>query len=379
MNFTLNEEQKMLQQTIREFAESEIKPLAAESDHSGKFPTETVKKLSELGFMGIPFPEKYGGAGLDYVSYAIAVEEISVACASTGVIVSAHTSLCCDPIYSSGTEEQKLKFLAPLAKGVKIGCLGLTEPSAGSDAANIKTSAVADGNNWIINGSKLFITNGAQADIAVITAMTDKTQGHKGISTFIVEKGTPGFKVGKVEEKLGIKASSTSELIFEDCRIPKENLLGPLGGGFKIALQTLDGGRIGIAAQAVGIARAALEASIKYSKERTQFNQPISSFQAIQWMLADMATQIDAARLLTLRAACLKDAKERFSQQSAMAKLFASETATDAAHKAIQIYGGYGYTKDYPVERFYRDARITEIYEGTSEIQRLVIASNLLR
>lgn len=379
MNFTLTEEQKMLQQTIREFAESEIKPLAAESDHSGKFPIETIKKLSELGFMGIPFPEKYGGAGLDYLSYAIAIEEISTACASTGVIVSAHTSLCCDPIYSSGTEEQKQKFLTPLAKGIKIGCLGLTEPSAGSDAANIKTHAIADGNNWIINGSKLFITNGAQADIAVITAITDKTQGHKGISTFIVEKGTPGFKVGKVEEKLGIKASSTSELIFEDCRIPKENLLGPLGNGFKIALQTLDGGRIGIAAQAVGIARAALEASIKYSKERTQFSQPISNFQAIQWMLADMATQIDAARLLTLRAASLKDAKERFSQQSAMAKLFASEVATDAAHKAIQIYGGYGYTKDYPVERFYRDARITEIYEGTSEIQRLVIASNLLR
>lgn len=379
MDFRLTEEQKMLQQTIKEFAESEIKPLAAESDHSGKFPIETVKKLGELGFMGIPFPEKYGGAGLDYLSYAIAVEEISVACASTGVIVSAHTSLCCDPIYSAGTEEQKQKFLTPLAKGVKIGCLGLTEPSAGSDAANIKTTAVLDGNNWIINGTKLFITNGTQADIAVITAFTDKAQGHKGISAFIVEKGAPGFKVGKVEEKLGIKASSTTELIFEDCRIPKENLLGVLGGGFKIALQTLDGGRIGIAAQAVGIARAALESSIKYSKERTQFNQPISNFQAIQWMLADMATRTDAARLLTLRAASLKDAKERFSPQSAMAKLYASEAATYAAHKAIQIYGGYGYTKDYPVERFYRDARITEIYEGTSEIQRLVIASNLLK
>ena len=379
MDFRLTEEQKMLQQTARKFAENEIKPLAAESDHSGKFPIETVKKLSELGFMGIPFPEKYGGAGLDYVSYAIAVEEISVACASTGVILSAHTSLCCDPIYAAGAEEQKHKFLAPLAKGAKIGCLGLTESSAGSDAANIKTNAVPDGNNWVINGTKLFITNAAEADIAVITANTDKAQGHKGISTFIVEKGTPGFKVGKLEEKLGIKASSTAELIFEDCRIPKENLLGALGGGFKIALQTLDGGRIGIAAQAVGIARAALEASIKYSKERTQFNQPISNFQAIQWMLADMATRIDAARLLTMRAAHLKDSKEPFSQQSAMAKLFASEVATDAAHKAIQIYGGYGYTKDYPVERFYRDARITEIYEGTSEIQRLVIATNLLR
>ncbi|MFH0887842.1 MAG: acyl-CoA dehydrogenase [Planctomycetota bacterium] len=379
MDFRLTEEQKMVQQTIKEFAESELKPIAAESDHSGCFPSEIIKRLAELGFMGIPFPEKYGGAGLDYISYVIAIEEISVACASTGVIVSAHTSLCCDPIYSAGTEEQKQKFLVPLASGKKIGCLGLTESSAGSDAANLKTTAQPDGDYWIINGSKLFITNGAQADIAVITAITDKSQGNRGISAFIVEKGTPGFKVGKVEEKLGIKASSTSELIFEDCRIPKDNLLGSLGGGFKIALQTLDGGRIGIAAQAVGIARGALEASIKYSKERIQFNQSISNFQAIQWMISDMATGIDAARLLALRAAYLKVNKERYTTQAAMAKLFASEMATDVTHKAIQIYGGYGYTKDYPVERFYRDARITEIYEGTSEIQRLVIAANLLK
>jgi butyryl-CoA dehydrogenase len=335
--------------------------------------------LAELGFMGIPFPEKHGGAGLDYISYVIVIEEISAACASTGVIVSAHTSLCCDPIYFAGTEEQKQKFLVPLARGEKIGCLGLTESSAGSDASNIKTTAQLDGNHWIINGSKLFITNAAQADIAVITAFTDKSQGNRGISTFIVEKGTSGFKVGKIEEKLGIKASSTAELIFEDCRIPKENLLGAPGGGFKIALQTLDGGRIGIAAQAVGIARGALEASIKYSKERIQFNQSISNFQAIQWMISDMATGIDAARLLALRAAYLKVNNERYTTQAAMAKLFASEMATDVTHKAIQIYGGYGYTRDYPVERFYRDARITEIYEGTSEIQRLVIAASLLK
>lgn len=379
MDFRLSEEQKMLQETIRDFAENELRPVAAEFDHTAQFPTEIVKKLAELGFMGIPFPEKYGGAGLDYISYAIAIEEISVACAATGVIVSAHTSLCCDPIYFAGTEEQKQKFLTPLASGRKIGCLGLTESSAGSDAANIKTTAQLDGNEWVINGAKLFITNAAQAEIAVITAITDKSLGHKGISAFIVEKGAPGFKVGKIEDKLGIKASSTAELIFEDCRIPKENLLGPLGGGFKIALQTLDGGRIGIAAQAVGIARASLEVSTKYAKERVQFGKPISDLQAIQWMLADMATQVDAARLLTWRAAAMKASNERYSQQSAMAKLFASEVATDAAHKAIQIHGGYGYTKDYPVERYYRDARITEIYEGTSEIQRLVIAANLLK
>jgi butyryl-CoA dehydrogenase len=379
MDFRLSEEQQLLKQTSREFAEKELKPIAGELDHSAKFPTEIIKKLAELGFMGIPFPEKYGGAGLDYLSYAIVIEEISAVCASTGVIVSAHTSLCCDPIYFAGTEEQKQEFLVPLAKGEKIGCLGLTESSAGSDAANIKTTAILDGNHWLINGSKLFITNGAQADISVITALTDKSKGHRGISCFILEKGASGFRVGKIEDKLGIKASSTTELIFEDCRIPKENLLGQLGDGFKIAMQTLDGGRIGIAAQAVGIARASLEASIKYSKERLQFNQPIANFQAIQWMLSDMATQIDAARLLTLRAASLKDKGERVTQQSAMAKLFASEIATKAAHKAIQIHGGYGYTKDYPIERYYRDARITEIYEGTSEIQRIVIATNLLK
>ncbi|MFA5793788.1 MAG: acyl-CoA dehydrogenase [Candidatus Brocadiia bacterium] len=379
MDLRLKEEQLMVQKVAREFAENEVKPIAAELDRTHRFPAELIKRLAELGFMGIPFPEQYGGAGMDYLTYSLVIEELAVACASTAVIVSAHTSLCCDPIYNNGTEDQKMRFLKPLASGQKIGCLGMTEPSAGSDAANIKTNAVKDGQNWVINGTKNFITNGGQADIAVITAMTDRSQGHKGISAFVVEKGTPGFKVGKQEEKLGINASSTTELVFEDCRIPEANLLGQLGQGFRIALQTLDGGRIGIASQALGIARAALEASIKYAKERKQFNQPLAGFQAIQWMLADMATNLDAARLLTHRAATLKDAKQRYSNEAAMAKLFASETATMVTHKGIQIHGGYGYTKDYPMERFYRDARITEIYEGTSEIQRLVISSNLVK
>jgi len=379
MHFYLTEEQQMVQQVAHDFAENEVKPLAAELDQTARFPTELIKRMAELGFMGVAIPQEYGGAGMDHVSYAVVVEEISRACASTGVIMSAHSSLACDPIYHHGTEEQKKKFLTPLASGKKIGCLGLTEAGAGTDVSGIKTTAVEDGNNWLINGAKLFITNGAQAEISVILALTDKGQGSKSFSAFIVEKDTPGFKVGKIEKKLGINASSTTELIFEDCRIPKANLLGERGQGFKIAMQTLDGGRIGIAAQAVGIARAALEASTKYAKERVQFGQPIAKLQAIQWMLADMATEIDAARLLTLRAAFLKDKKVRYSAEAAMAKLFASETAHRAAHKGIQIHGGYGYTKDYPMERFYRDSRITEIYEGTSEVQRLVIAANLLK
>ncbi len=379
MHFNLTDEQQMVQQVAREFAEKEIKPLAAELDKTGRFPTELIQRMSELGFLGIAMPEEYGGAGMDYFTYALVVEEISRACASTGVIVSAHSSLVCDPIYANGTEEQKKKFLMPLASGKKIGCLSLTESGAGSDVSSIKTTALLEGNEWIINGSKLFATNGAQADITIVVAVTDKSKGHRGQSAFIVEKGTPGFSIGKIEEKLGIHATSTAELVFEDCRIPKENLLGELGQGFKIGMGTLDGGRIGIAAQAVGIARAALEDSIKYAKERVQFGQFIASFQAIQWMLADMATQIDAARLLTHRAAFLKDKGERYTMPAAMAKLFASEVATRVTHKGIQIHGGYGYTKDYPLERYYRDARITEIYEGTSEIQRLVIARNLLK
>lgn len=379
MHFHLTDEQQMVQQVAREFAENEIKPVAAELDQTGKFPASLIKRISELGFMGVAFPQEYGGAGMDYVSYAVVVEEISRACASTGVIISAHSSLACDPIYKNGTEEQKKKFLAPMAAGQKIGCLGLTEAGAGSDVSSLKTTAVARADGWVLNGTKLFITNGAQADVAVIIAVTDKDKGNKGQSAFIVEKGTPGFRVGKIEEKLGIHASSTTELILEDCVIPKGNLLGEPGQGFKIVMQTLDGGRIGIASQAVGIARAALEASIKYAKERVQFGKPIAELQAIQWMLADMATEIDAARLLTLRAAFLKDKDERFSMQAAMAKLFASEMAHRATHKGLQIHGGYGYVRDYPMERYYRDSRITEIYEGTSEIQRLVIAANLLK
>ncbi|MBI5116789.1 acyl-CoA dehydrogenase [Candidatus Poribacteria bacterium] len=379
MNFDLTDEQKMIQDMARNFADKEVAPLAAELDETHRFPVELAKKMGELGLMGVAVPEQYGGAGMDYVCYAVALEEISRACANTGVIMSVNNSLVCDPILNNATEEQKQRFLAPLAAGRKIGCFGLTEPSAGSDAGNQKTTAVLDGNEWILNGSKVFITNGSHADTMVVFAMTDKGKGLKGISTFIVEKETPGFKVGKIEKKLGLNASGTAELIFEDCRIPKDQLLGQVGQGFKIAMQTLDGGRIGIGAQAVGIARAAMEQSVKYSLERVQFNQPIAKFQAIQWMLADMATEIDAARLLVHRAAQMKDAKQPYSKQSAMAKLFASETAMKTATKAIQIHGGYGYSKEYPVERNFRDAKITEIYEGTSEIQRLVIASHLLK
>jgi butyryl-CoA dehydrogenase len=379
MNFDLTEEQRMIQDMARNFADKEVAPIAAELDETHRFPVELAKKMGELGLMGVSVPEQYGGAGMDYVCYAVALEEISRACANTGVIMSVNNSLVCDPILNNATEEQKQRFLAPLAAGRKIGCFGLTEPSAGSDASNQKTTAVLDGNEWILNGSKVFITNGSHADTVVVFAMTDKSKGLKGISTFIVEKGTPGFKVGKIEKKLGLNASGTAELIFEDCRISKDQLLGQVGQGFKIAMQTLDGGRIGIGAQAVGIARAAMEQSVKYSLEREQFNQPIAKFQAIQWMLADMATEIDAARLLVHRAAQMKDAKQPYSKQSAMAKLFASETAMKTATKAIQVHGGYGYSKEYPVERNFRDAKVTEIYEGTSEIQRLVIASHLLK
>ncbi|MBI4832295.1 MAG: acyl-CoA dehydrogenase [Candidatus Lindowbacteria bacterium] len=379
MDFDLTDEQKMIQDMARNFAEKEVAPLAAELDETHRFPVELAKKMGELGLMGVAVPEQYGGAGMDCVCYVLALEEICRACANTGVIMSVNNSLVCDPILINATEEQKQRFLAPLAAGRKIGCFALTEPSAGSDASNQKTTAVLDGNQWVLNGSKVFITNGSHADTAVVFAMTDKGKGVKGISVFIVEKGVPGFKVGKIEKKLGLNASGTAELIFEDCRIPKDQLLGQEGQGFKIAMQTLDGGRIGIGAQAVGIARAAMEQSVKYSLERVQFNQPIAKFQAIQWMLADMATEIDASRLLVHRAAQLKDAKLRYSKESAMAKLFASETAMKTATKAIQVHGGYGYSKEYPVERNFRDAKITEIYEGTSEIQRLVIASHLLK
>jgi alkylation response protein AidB-like acyl-CoA dehydrogenase len=379
MDFEFSEEQKMIQQMARDFAENEVKPKAAELDKTERHPAEIIQKMAELNLMGIAIPDVYGGGGADAVSYVVALEEISRGCASVGVIMSVNNSLVCDPLNTFGTEEQKKKFLTPLASGKKLGCFGLTEPEAGSDAAAQKTTAVLQGNQWVINGKKNFITNGNVADYCVLMAMTDKSKGYKGISAFIVDCKAPGFSVGVVEKKLGIKASGTAELIMEDCRIPKENLLGEVGEGFYVALNTLDGGRIGIASQALGIARAALEAAAEYSKSRVQFGQPISKFQAIQWMIADMATELDAARLLTLRAAFLKDQKQRYEKEAAMAKLFASEAASRITTKAIQVHGGYGYIQEYNVERHFRDARITEIYEGTSEVMRLVISSAILK
>ena len=381
MDFNLSEEQQMVKDMCRKFAENELAPKAEHYDRTHEFPWEHVKKLGEMGMMGVVYPEEYGGSGMDYLTYAIAVEEISRGCASTGVIVSAHNSLCLSPIYYFGTEQQKKKYLPKLCSGEWIGCFGITEPNAGSDAAGTKTTAEFKNGKWVLNGTKNFITNGGVANVAVVMAVTEKGVGHKGLSMFIVEKGTPGFSVGKTEDKLGICASSTTELVFENCEIPEENLLGKKGDGFKIAMHTLDGGRVGIAAQALGIAQAAMDAAVKYSLERVQFNQPIARQEAIQWMIADMATEIQAARLLTYQAAMLIGSspdRRRYSKNAAMAKLFASEASHRATHKALQIFGGYGYIKDYPVERFYRDSRITEIYEGTSEIQRLVIASNVL-
>ncbi|SFG46790.1 Acyl-CoA dehydrogenase [Desulfotomaculum arcticum] len=379
MIFKLSEEQEMIRKTVRDFAEKEVAPKAGPMDEAEEFDYSLWDQMAEMGLTGIPFPEEYGGAGMDNLSYAIAVEELSRVCASTGVLISAHTSLCSWPIYYFGTEEQKHKYIEPLANGEKIGALGLTEPAAGSDAGSVKTTAVPDGDEYILNGSKIFITNGEKADIYVVIACTDKTKGSKGTSAFIVEKGTPGFTFGKKEHKMGIRASSTYELVFENCRVPKENMLGEDGKGFKIALMTLDGGRIGIASQALGIAQGAFDEAVKYSKIREQFGKSISSFQGIQWMLADMATRIDAARLLVYRAAYLKDNGQPYSKESAMAKLYASECAMWVTTKAVQIFGGYGYTREYPVERMMRDAKITEIYEGTSEVQRIVIAANVLK
>ncbi len=379
MIFKLTEEQEMIRKTVRDFADKEVAPKAGPMDEIEEYDYSLWKKMAEMGLAGIPFAEKYNGAGMDNVCYAIAVEELSRVCASSGVLVSAHTSLGSWPIYHFGTEEQKQKYLAPLAGGEKIGALGLTEPAAGSDAGAVKTTAVPDGDEYVLNGTKIFITNGSVADIYVVIASTDKSKGHKGTAAFIVEKGTPGFGFGKKEHKMGIRASATYELVFENCRIPKENLLGSDGSGFKIALMTLDGGRIGIAAQALGIAQGAFEEAVKYSKIREQFGKPISSFQGLQWMMADMATRIDAARLLVYRAAYLKDNKLPYSKESAMAKLYASECAMWVTTKAVQILGGYGYTREYPVERMMRDAKITEIYEGTSEVQRIVIAANILK
>lgn len=379
MNFSLTKEQEMVRKLFKEFSENEVKPLAAEIDATERFPRETVEKMARYDMMGIPFPQKYGGAGGDNLSYAIAVEELSKVCGTTGVILSAHTSLGAHPIYQYGTEEQKMKYLVPLAKGEKVGAFGLTEPNAGTDSSAQQTVAVLDGDNYILNGSKVFITNGGEADIYIIFAMTDKSKGNKGISAFIVEKEFKGFSIGKKEEKMGIRGSSTTELIFENCVVPKENLLGEVGKGFGIAMQTLDGGRIGIAAQALGIAQGALDESIKYMKERKQFGKPLSSFQGLQWMIADMVVRVEAARLLVYNAADKKDKKLPFSAEAAMAKLYAAETAMEVTTKAVQIFGGYGYTRDYPVERMMRDAKITEIYEGTSQVQKMVIAAKALK
>ena len=381
MNFELTEEQNLIRDMVRSFAETEIAPSARARDEEERFDRALMfDRLAELGLTGIVFPEEYGGAGADYISYAIAVEELSRVCASTGVTLSAHLSLGANPIYLFGSEEQKQQFLAPMARGEKMGALGLTEPSAGSDAGGTKTTARRDGDSWILNGTKIFITNAGEADTYIVLARTDKeAEKHHGMSAFILEKGTPGFTFGKKEEKMGIRSSPTMELVFTDCRIPLANLLGPEGSGFKVAMKTLDGGRIGIASQALGIAQGALEAAVNYAKERKQFDSPISRFQGVQFQLADMATGVEAARMLVYRAAYRASAGLPYSPDAAMAKLFASETAMRVTTQAVQILGGYGYTREFPVERMMRDAKITEIYEGTSEIQRLVIGTALTR
>jgi butyryl-CoA dehydrogenase len=379
VNLELTEEQKLLQKTVREFADSEVKPLAKELDETGRFPRETFQKAAELGLTGIALPEAEGGAGFDHVAYSIVIEEISRCCASTGVILSVQNSLYCDPIHRFGTAEQKKKFLEPFARGEKIGCYALTEPQAGSNAAALQTKAARKGDKYIVNGTKAWITNGGAADAAIVYVNTDPPKGEKGITALVVEKGTPGFKVGKEEKKLGINATACCELVFTECEVPLANRIGNEGEGYKVALSTLDGGRIGIGAQATGIAQGAFEAALTWSKQRMAFGHPISQFQAIQFMLADMSTEIDAARLLVRKAAWKQDTGARFTMEAAIAKLFASEMATRVTHKAMQIHGGYGYSREYPVERNYRDARITEIYEGTSEIQRLVISSWVLK
>src|SRR6056297_1938567 len=378
MDFNLSEEKEMCKKVYKEFAENEIKPIAAEIDENCEFPADNIKKMAEADMMGIPFPQKYGGAGSDTLNYILAVEELSYACATHGVILSAHTSLGAHPIYKYGNEEQKEKYLKPLAKGEKLGAFALTEAGAGTDAAGVKTTAELDGDEYVLNGTKIFITNAGAADIFIIHAMTDKSKGTRGISSFIVEADTPGFSLGKKEDKMGINASDTRELIFQDCRIPVENLLGKEGMGFKIAMSTLDGGRIGIAAQALGIAQRALDETVQYVQKREQFGRPIAKFQGLQWEIAEMATKVEAARNLVYKAAKTKDEGKRFSKEAAMAKYYASEIASEVANKAVQLHGGYGYIKDYPVERLMRDAKITEIYEGTTEVQKMVIAGSLL-
>lgn len=378
MDFTLSREHEMARALFRQFALNEVKPLAQEIDEEERFPRETVEKMARLGFLGIPIPKAYGGQGCDPLTYLLCVEEISKVCATTGVVLSAHTSLACDPILQHGTEAQKQKYLVPLARGEKLGAFALTEPNAGTDASGQQTCARIDGDHYVLNGSKIFITNGKEADVYVIFAMTDRTKGTKGISAFIVEKGTPGFSFGTKEKKMGIRGSSTYELIFADCRVPRENLLGQEGKGFGLAMQALDGGRMGIAAQAAGIAAGALDRTIAYVKERQQFGRPLAKFQNTQFQIADMATKVEAAEFLVYRAALAKATQKRYSVEAAKAKLFASAVAVEVTSMAVQLHGGYGYTREYDVERMMRDAKVTEIYEGTSEVQRMVISGALL-
>ncbi|HHK5613455.1 TPA: acyl-CoA dehydrogenase AcdA [Bacillus paranthracis] len=379
MHFKLSEEHEMIRKMVRDFAKNEVAPTAAERDEEERFDRALFDQMAELGLTGIPWPEEYGGIGSDYLAYVIAIEELSRVCASTGVTLSAHTSLAGWPIFKFGTEEQKQTFLRPMAEGKKIGAYGLTEPGSGSDAGGMKTIAKRDGDHYVLNGSKIFITNGGIADIYVVFALTDPESKQRGTSAFIVESDTPGFSVGKKESKLGIRSSPTTEIMFEDCRIPVENLLGEEGQGFKIAMQTLDGGRNGIAAQAVGIAQGALDASVEYARERHQFGKPIATQQGIGFKLADMATDVEAARLLTYQAAWLESEGLPYGKESAMSKVFAGDAAMKVTTEAVQVFGGYGYTKDYPVERYMRDAKITQIYEGTQEIQRLVISRMLTK
>lgn len=378
MAYELTEEQRMIRTMVREFAREVLLPTAAERDITREFPRENIKQMGELGLMGMNVPPEYNGVGADTVSYSAALQEVAYACASTAVVMSVHNSVACGPIYLFGSDYLKENYLKPLAAGEKIGSFAVTEPGAGSNPAGQKSRAVRDGDSYVINGTKMFITTGKNSDVTVVTAYTDKDKKHRGISAFIVEKGSPGFSVGKEEDKMGLRASDTVELIFEDCRIPAENLLGEEGDGFKIAMVSLDGGRIGIASQSVGLAQACLDAAVSYAKERVQFNKPISQFQGIRWMIADMATQIEAARLLTFNAAAMRDREESFSEAASMAKVFASEMANKVAYQALQIHGGYGYIKEFPVERYYRDARVFTIYEGTSEIQRMVIANHVI-
>jgi alkylation response protein AidB-like acyl-CoA dehydrogenase len=377
-SFALTDEQEQLRKEIRDFAAREIAPNVMRWDEASEFPLEVVQKLGEMGLMGVIFPVELGGAGLGYVDYALAVEELSAVDGSIGIIVASHNSLCSNHIFVAGNEEQKRKYIPKLASGKWLGAWGLTEPGSGSDAGSARTTAVRKGDRWVLNGNKTFITNGHYADVSVIIAVTDKTQGTRGLSAFVVEKGTPGFRAGKKENKLGLRASDTSELIFEDCEIPAENLLGQEGSGFIDSMRILDGGRISIAALSLGIGRGAFDAARKYVKQRHQFGKAISEFQGIQWKLADMATQLDAARLLTLRASVMKDAGQKTTLESSMAKLMASEVAVKVCDEAVQLHGGYGFIKDYPVEKFYRDVKLCTIGEGTSEIQRLIIAREIL-